>query len=102
MWALYRWRVKAGKEETFAKAWERATKAIQEKVKGAQSGMLLQSRRDAAEFVASSRWDSFDEWLAFMQSDEAELAMFGVRSGSAEMVSAEVLDELGDLPAGEQ
>jgi len=66
MRTVLRWQVKPGQEETFVKVWTQATKVVRERVRGARGGMLPRSRRDAAEFVAASRWDSFDEWLAFM------------------------------------
>ncbi len=97
MRALYRWRVKPREEETFTKAWARATKTIRSKVKGARGSMLLRSRRDPSEFIATARWDSFQDWQAFMQSDPADPEAFRVMSAAGQMLSAEVFDEVEDL-----
>ncbi len=97
MRAVYRWRVKPGREEAFARAWAQATKTIRANVKGARGSMLLRSRRDSAEFIATARWDSFEEWQAFMQSEPADPEAFRVMSAAAQMLSAEVFDEVEDL-----
>ncbi len=97
MRAVYRWRLKPGEEDAFAKAWAQATKTIRSKVKGARGSMLLRSRRDPAEFMASARWDSFQDWRAFMQSDPADPEAFRVMSAAGEMLSAEAFDEVEDL-----
>ncbi len=44
MRAVYRWRVKPGREEEFAEAWARATKTIRAKVKGARGLSSFMSR----------------------------------------------------------
>ncbi|MCH7836306.1 MAG: antibiotic biosynthesis monooxygenase [Chloroflexi bacterium] len=97
MRAVYRWRVKPGDEETFTKAWAQATKTIRSKVKGARGSMLLRSLRDPAEFMATARWDSFQDWQAFTQSDPADPEAFRVMSAASQMLSAEVFDEVEDL-----
>ena len=97
MWTINRWRVNSGEEEAFAIAWARVTKTIRAKAKGAQGSMLLRSRRDSAEFVIASHWDSFQDWQGFMQSDPS----IGILSKSAQMLSAEALDEVDDLLADE-
>ena len=97
MRAVYRWRVKPGDEETFTKAWAQATKTIRSKVKGARGSMLLRSRRDPAEFMATARWDSFEDWQAFTQSDPADPEAFRAMSAASQMLSADVFDEVEDL-----
>ncbi len=97
MRAVYRWRVKPGQEETFTKAWAQATKTIRSRVKGARGSMLLRSHRDPSEFIASARWDNFQDWQAFMQADPADPEAFHVMSGASQMLSAEVFDEVEDL-----
>ncbi len=97
MRVLYRWRLKPGEEDAFAGAWAQATKTIRSKVKGARGSMLLRSRRDPSEFIASARWDSFQDWQAFMQSDPADPEAFRVMSAAGQMLSAEVFDEVEDL-----
>ncbi len=94
MRVLYRWRVKPGEEDAFASAWAQATKTIRSKVKGARGSMLLRSSRDPSEFIATARWDSFQDWQAFMQSDPEA---FRVMSAASQMLSAEVFDEVEDL-----
>ncbi len=97
MRAFYRWRVKPGEEERFTKAWAQATKTIRSKVKGARGSMLLRSRRDPSEFMASARWDSFQDWQAFMQADPADPEAFRVMSATGQMLSAELFDEVEDM-----
>ena len=97
MRALYRWRVKPGEEETFTRAWAQATRTIRSKVKGARGSMLLRSLRDPSEFIATARWDSFQDWQAFTQSDPADPEASRVMSGASQMLSAEVFDEVADL-----
>lgn len=97
MRAVYRWRVEPGQEDAFTAAWARATKAIRANVKGARGSMLLRSRRDPAEFIATARWDGFEDWRAFMQSEPADPEAFRVMSEAGRMLSAEVFDEVADL-----
>ena len=97
MRALYRWRVKPGDEETFTRAWAQATKTIRSKVKGARGSMLLRSLRDPAEYIATARWDSLQDWQAFTQSDPADPEAFRVMSAASQMLSADVFDEVDDL-----
>jgi len=97
MRALYRWRVKPDEEEPFTKAWAQATKTIRSKVKGARGSMLLRSRRDPSEFIATARWNSFKDWQAFMQADPADPKAFRAMSAASQMLSAEVFDEVEDL-----
>ena len=97
MRVLYRWRLKPGEEDAFAGAWAQATKTIRSKVQGARGSMLLRSRRDPAEFIATARWDGFQDWQAFTQSDPADPEAFRVMSAAGQMLSAEVFDEVEDL-----
>ncbi len=97
MRAVYRWRANPGEEDAFARAWAQATNMIRLKVKGARGSMLLRSRRDPAEFIATARWDSFADWQTFTQSDPADPEAFRVMSAASQMLSAEVFDEVEDL-----
>ena len=97
MRAIYRWRIEPGQEKAFAEAWAQATKTIRSKVHGARGSMLLRSRRDPAEFIATARWDSFEDWQTFMQAAPADPGAFRVMSAASQMLSAEVFDEVEDL-----
>jgi quinol monooxygenase YgiN len=56
---LYRWRLKAGSEETFRQAWARATTAI--RARYGTSGSRLH-RADDGSFVAYAVWPDRAAW----------------------------------------
>lgn len=97
MRAVYRWRVTAGQEDAFAAAWASATRTIAASVKGARGSMLLRSRRDPSEFIATARWDSFGDWQAFMNGEPADPEAFRLMSSTGQMLSSETFDEVEDL-----
>lgn len=96
MRALYRWRVKPGREEDFVRTWPQITKAIRANVPGARGSMLMRSRDNPDEFVALARWDSFEQWQA---ARDAAAARPGPdpQAANAQFLSAEPLEVIDDL-----
>src|SRR5215510_8352227 len=96
---IYRWRVKAGEEDIFIRAWTQGTAAIRAQVTGAGGSLLMRSRRDPSEFMALACWTSYEDWQAFAEhvgtppAPEAFRAMAAV----SEHLSTELLEEVLDL-----
>ncbi len=77
--AIYRWRLKAGREQEFAQAWERVTRLI---VRECGSGGSALFRADDGTYAALARWPDresrercaarYDEDLARMTDCIAE------------------------------
>jgi heme-degrading monooxygenase HmoA len=95
--ALYRWQVQPGAEDAFVQAWMRGTRAIRQKVKGAQGSRLLRNRREPSEFVAVARWDSFEDWQAFSSDQTPDPESFARISTVSTLIATEVFDEVQDL-----
>jgi hypothetical protein len=111
--AVYRWRVKPGKEAQFREGWRRGTAAIT-RIYGSHGSRLCQDRD--GRFVGVAEWPDADTWqkafAAKMVYDDPEArAMFldalepdpapaqGHSGGGFELVFAmEVLDDLLDSP----
>src|SRR5438046_10115912 len=68
---IYRWRVKAGEEDVFIRAWMQGTAAIRAQVKGAGGSLLMRSRHDPSEFMALACWPSCEDWQAFAEHASA-------------------------------
>jgi heme-degrading monooxygenase HmoA len=96
MRALYRWRVKPGREDDFIRTWSNVTKAIRANVKGARGSLLMRSRSDPHQFVALARWDSLDDWSAARAAAERSPAA-DPQAGNYDSFSAEPLDVIEDL-----
>ncbi len=90
--AVTRWRVEPGKEEAFAKAWEQTAKNMKSNSKGSQGAFLIRSRREPQEFIATSSWKTYEDWMAFMRHQgDAPLLSAG------QMISAEVFDDVQEV-----
>lgn len=97
MRAIYRVKVDPGRTDEFVRAWVQATQTIRANVKGARGSMLLRSRSDPAQFIAAARWDSFEDWQSFMQSDPADPEAFRTMREAGQLLSAEPFDEVEEL-----
>ena len=53
---IYRWRVKAGEEDVFLRAWMQGTAAIRTQIKGAGGSLLMRSRLRPC-LISSTRCD---------------------------------------------
>ena len=96
---IYRWRVKAGEEDVFIRAWTQGTVAIRAQVKGAGGSLLMRSRRDPLEFMALACWTSCEDWQAFAEHDGAppDPEAFRAMAAVSEHLSTELLEEVADL-----
>lgn len=94
---IYRLRVKAGEERTFVATWQRVSKAINAKVKGARGALLLQDRQDQTAFLEVVRWDSLADWQAFVAAEPADPEGFRRVFSLMTLLSTEVMDEVENL-----
>lgn len=94
---VYRWKVKPGHEDVFAKAWARGTKVIRATVKGARGSLLLQSQKNPSAFLAVARWDSLENWRAFRRGERPDPEAFRIASAVSELQSVEAFHEVRDL-----
>jgi heme-degrading monooxygenase HmoA len=96
MRAIYRWRVRPGREEEFVRTWTALTKRIRAGVPGARGSMLLQSAERPDEFVAVARWETIEQWRAFRDASAATPAP-NPQAANADLISAEPFEEVADL-----
>jgi heme-degrading monooxygenase HmoA len=96
---IYRWQVQPGEEDTFIAAWNRGTRVIRAKIKGALGSVLLRNHQQPEEFMAVARWESLEDWQAFSIADLLELdaAAFERLSAVSTLVSTDVGEEVADL-----
>jgi heme-degrading monooxygenase HmoA len=97
---IYRWRVKAGKEEKFIQAWTQGTMAIRAKVVGAGGSLLMRSHHDRSEFMALACWNSLEDWQAFAADNDSappDPEAFQAMGAVSEHLSTEILEEVADL-----
>jgi heme-degrading monooxygenase HmoA len=94
---IYRWKVQAGQEEAFTRAWTRGTRAIRSQCRGAHGSVLLRSHRNPAEFVGVASWESLADCQAFWRSPHPDPEAFRVVAETASFISREIFDELQDL-----
>ena len=94
---IYRWKVKAGEEETFARAWTRGTISIRATFEGAHGSVLLRSRKNPSEFVGVATWESLEACRAFWASEHPDPEAFRVVAATGTFVSREIFDEIKDL-----
>ena len=97
MRVMYRWKVKPGKEQVFARAWTDGTKFIRGTVKGARGSLLLQSGKNICEFVAIARWTSAADWQAFRRAEKPPLESFRTAAAVGQLQAVEPLSEVRDL-----
>lgn len=90
---VYRWRVDSGRREAFAKWWHDGTLTIRETRQGALGSTLLAPEKDPSHMVAIARWESKADLQAFWAEPR------GTGFDGAELVSAEVFEEVDDLTA---
>jgi heme-degrading monooxygenase HmoA len=94
--AIYRWRVRPGRDDEFVRTWVRVTEWIRANVKGARGSLLLRSRDNPDEYVALARWDSFEAWRAAREA-AAQRQGGDPQAANAELLSAEPLEVVEDL-----
>ena len=88
---IYRWRVDPGRRKSFAAWWHEGTVRIRSTFPGALGSTLLAPTTEASHFVAVARWRSIEDLEAFW-ADAG-----GTPFDGAELVSAEVFDEVDNL-----
>ncbi|MGE3540438.1 MAG: antibiotic biosynthesis monooxygenase [Candidatus Tectimicrobiota bacterium] len=98
---IYRWRVQAGQEATFAAAWTRGTDAIRQLIKGAQGSLLVRSQQQPTEFIAIAQWESLADWQAFSRGSLPDDEALQRLSAVSTMLSTEVCEEVYDLVSAE-
>ena len=91
---IYYLKVKVGEEDAFIQTWLQVTKAIGEKVRGARGGLLLRARADRSMFVEVVRWDSLEDWRAFVTGPAADPEGFRKIFSLMTVTSAEEFDEV--------
>ena len=95
--AIYRWRVKEGEEQRFARAWTQGTRAIRASFKGSYGSVLLRSHRHPSEYVGVATWKSLEDLKAFWDSEHPDAEAFRIVSETGTFLSREVFDEIQDL-----
>jgi heme-degrading monooxygenase HmoA len=94
---IYRWKVKTGQEDAFARAWTRGTIAIRATFKGAYGSVLLRSRKNPSEFVGVATWETLEDCRAFWASEHPDPEAFRIVAATGTFVSREIFDEIKDL-----
>jgi heme-degrading monooxygenase HmoA len=94
---IYRWQVKNGQEDTFARAWTRGTRVIRATFKGAHGSVLLRSQRETSNFVGIATWERLEDVQAFWSSAHPDPEAFRIVSETGTFLSREVFDEIQDL-----
>lgn len=94
---VYRWKVQAGEEEIFVRAWTRGTRAIRDTVKGARGSLLLRNQNDPSEYIGIARWDTIEDCRAFWESEPPDAEAFEVASAVSTLLSRTIYDEVLDL-----
>jgi heme-degrading monooxygenase HmoA len=100
MRVIYRWKVKPGREEAFAEAWNKMTRAIRTKVPGSRGSMLVRSRSDPSEFLGIARWESFNAWASARSGARLPIdldAGKAMEEAAGASISTEFYDEVYDL-----
>ena len=99
---IYRWQVKAGKEDIFRHAWERGTLAICRTFKGSHGSVLLQHKKMSSEFSAVAKWDSVEDWASAHKDPQwppDPEAVRSVKTAAGKTISTDVFEEISDLTA---
>jgi heme-degrading monooxygenase HmoA len=94
--AFYRWKVKAGQEDRFVKAWSDQTAAMRSRVKGARGGFLLRSQSEPSQLLAVARWESRVDQEAFGNGKPLGDGLSQAMSEAGALVSTEIFDEVED------
>lgn len=97
---IYRLKVKDGAEETFIQTWQRVSRAISAKHKGARGALLVQDARERSSFMEVVRWDSLEDWQRFVASEPADQQAFKTIFELMTLQSTDVMDEVENLLAG--
>jgi heme-degrading monooxygenase HmoA len=91
---VYKMSIEPGKEKSFADAWLKATIAIMGKNKGAHGSLLMKDPQSASRFVEVVRWESLQDWRAFIAADAADPDAFDTIFSVMTILSAETFDEV--------
>ncbi len=94
---IYRWKVQAGQENAFARAWSQGTRTIRATYKGAHGSVLLRSQREPSEFLGIAQWDSLEDCQVFWRSPHPDSEAFRIVSETGTFLSREIGDEIQDL-----
>lgn len=94
---VYRWKVKPGYTDVFAKAWAQGTKIIRATVKGARGSLLMQSKKDPCVFLAIARWKSLEDWKTFRRGESPAPEAFRTAAAISELQLVEAFSEVRDL-----
>ena len=94
---VYRWKVQAGQEDTFARAWARGTRAIRATFKGSHGSVLLRSQNAPSEFIGIAQWERLEDCQSFWRSEYPDPEASRVVAATGTFISREIFDELEDL-----
>jgi heme-degrading monooxygenase HmoA len=94
---IYRWKVQAGQEKAFARAWSQGTRTIRATYKGAHGSVLLRSQREPSEFLGIAQWESLKDCQAFWRSPHPDPEAFRIVSETGTFLSREICEEIQDL-----
>jgi heme-degrading monooxygenase HmoA len=93
--ALYRWRIRPGREDDFRDAWRRMTELVRERCKSGGSALF---RDGDGTFVAIARWESPDAWRRCFADGTPDAALAARMSNAVlERLPAAELEGLDDL-----
>lgn len=92
---IYRWRLKAGREDVFRQGWREMTGSIY-RMRGSLGSRL--HRAEDGTWVAYAQWPDEKTWRTAREAGSAnEGAAQKMREGSAELLSEEHLQVVDDL-----
>jgi len=94
---IYRWKVQAGQERAFVRAWSQGTQAIRATCKGAHGSVLLHSQREPSEFLGVAQWETLEDCQRFWRGPSPDPEAFRIVAATGKFVSREICDELQDL-----
>lgn len=91
---IYRWRVNAGREAAFVKAWQEATVAIRGASRDALGSELFRLHENPSEYLAIARWRSIEAWRTFRSTPREASAGVAEMAAAGEMISTEPMIEV--------
>lgn len=91
---IYRWEVEPASRDAFISAWEETTTRIRETTEGARGSRCLVSDERPKEIITMAKWDSLDQWKAFVAA--AKTGAMSEMHTLGKLVSFDAYEQLAD------